>query len=198
MSDSIFFELKMVDPLAKFTAFERELLGMTLEANPGVLLGVALQDVFDFLEVKPRKGQLEAIGERLVRDHQKQAQPEEDGKTKTEGTAQKKTSDFGESLVKWINNLHSSDRLLVATGFDLARARQIYCEEDYAYTDRICKLYLESSWENSLIHLQAASAPWQGGKSGGRGQPDEYFDMSSANDDDPQWKELASCFGGGN
>lgn len=197
MSDSIFFELKLIGPLAKFTAFQRELLGMTLEANPGVMLGAALQDVFDYLEIKPKKGQLEAIGERLVRDHQKQAEPQTDKPQQNLPQAANK-SDFGESLIKWINEMHSSDRLLVATGFDIDRARRIYCEEDYAYTDRVCKLFLEQSWQGSLVQLQAASAPWMGGKgNGNRGQPDEYFDMSQAADDDPQWKELAGCFGGG-
>ena len=39
----------------KLTGMEREMLGLTLEANPGVTLGAALTDVFDYLGVKVKK-----------------------------------------------------------------------------------------------------------------------------------------------
>lgn len=190
MQGSLFFQLRQLGE-AKFPALHREMLAMTLEANPGVSLGAAVQDVFDYLGEKVRKPRLEAICARLVREHQERER-EKDGS----GAQAEKKSEFGKELLAWISGLHSSERLLVAVGYDPAVARRIYCEEDYLVTDTVCSLLLTDRWQSALVQLQAAAAPWSGGKgTGGRGDV-EYYDLSTAADDDPQWAEMAACFGG--
>ena len=191
MKGSIFFQLKELQG-ATFTAFQRELLAMTLEANPGVDLGTALRDVFDYLGEKIKQPRLEAIADRLIRDNRPR-EGEEEGQQK----AQQK-SEFGEKLISWVTGLHASERLLVAVGYDTAVARRIYCEEDYLVTDTICSLFLSDRWQSALVQLQAAAAPWSGGGKGGPGGNGnvEYYDLSQAGDDDPQWAELAACLGG--
>ena len=64
---SLFFQLHQIDAEgSRFTAMEREMLRLTLEANPGVTLGAAVQDVFDYLKIKIKKARLEAICARLI------------------------------------------------------------------------------------------------------------------------------------
>jgi hypothetical protein len=189
--DSIFFELALVDQ-GKFTALQREMLRMTMQANPGVMLGPAVTDVFDFLKEKIKPKRLEAICKRLMEEHQ----ASQEVTSEPPAPGQQKSS-FGEGLIKWINDLHSSDRLLAAVGFDVELARRIYCTEDYLVTDRVCTLYLQEKWQESVIQLEAAAAPWQGGKKGGgAGGPVEVFDMTQAGENDPQWNELAAALGG--
>lgn len=194
MSQSIFFRtLPQQLQKGKLTGLQRELLAMTLEANPGVTLGVAVQDVFDYLGIKIKKDQLQQICERLYRDNRQDPEPAADPNAPVKAQAK---SDFGKALIKWVQDMDASKRLLVATNFDVERARRIYCEEDYLFTDSVCSLFLEDRWQAAQLLLEAAAAPWTGGKSSGPSGPVEVYDLSQAGDNDPQWQELAACFGG--
>lgn len=199
--ESLFFELNEIARAnSTMTGLQREMLRMTLEANPGVTLGAAVQDVFDYLKVKLKKGRLEAICTRLVQEHQRDqvddqepsALPGEPPRPKI-----KQAGPFGKELIKWIEEMQAADRLLVAVGFDVEKARRIYIEQDYLVTDTICKLFLEDRWNAALVGLQAAAAPWMGGKKGGAGGEVEMFDLSDQSEDNPGWAELAKFFGSG-
>lgn len=193
--DSLFFQLRELEQAdSTMTALQREMLRMTLEANPGVTLGAAVQDVFDYLQVKIKPKRLEAVCMRLIRDNQKRQEQEQEQRPADDGRPQKRSS-FGQDLIKWIEGLHASDRLLAAVGFNAPLARQIYCEQDYLVTDTICTLYLQERWNDSLVQLQAAAAPWMGNGKGSAGGEVEYIDLSQASDDDPRWQELGKLFG---
>lgn len=189
--ESLFFQLREIEKAqAVMTALEREMLGMTLQVNPGVELGVAVTEVFTYLGVKLKPARLEAICRRLITENESRPA---DAETPQPGPP-KKGSAFGKELIKWIEGMHSADRLLAAVGYNMPMARQIYCEQDYLVTDTICSLFLEDRWNNSLIQLQAAAAPWMGGSKGGGEM--EVIDLSEASDDDPGWKELEAFFSG--
>lgn len=194
--DSLFFQLHMIrEADSSMTAMQREMLRMTLEANPGVTLGDAVKDVFDFLKVKIKPKRLEAVCRRLIEENEQRldgVEPEiaADPDAPPE---QRKGSGFGQELIQWIEGMHASERLLAAVHYNVELAQRIYCEQDYLVTDTICTLYLQDRWNDSLIALQAAAAPWGGG-GGARGDV-ETIDLSNAEDDDPRWKELARAFG---
>lgn len=188
---SLFFDLFQIEQDgAKFTAMEREMLRLTLEANPGVTLGAAVQDVFDYLKIKIKRDRLEAICQRLLQENQERNGEEEE---QVQDAPRKKSSAFGKELIEWIESMHAAERLLAAVGYNPTLARQIYCEQDYLVTDTISQLFLKDRWNNSLVMLQAASAPWIGGS--GKGGEVETIDLSQAADDDPAWKELEKLFG---
>lgn len=203
MAESLFFQLRMIGE-GTLTGLQREMLAMTLEANPGVALGAAVQDVFDFLEEELTDTRLEAICTRLVRENEKnqaeQPKAEAEPQAEEEGVkpTQRNQINFGRELIKWIQELHASERLLVAVGFDSALAECIYTQQDYLVTDHISTLFLQDRWQAAQIQLQAAAAPWSGGSGSGSSSngPTEYYDMTRAAEDDPQWQELAACFGG--
>lgn len=201
--DSLFFRLNEIHLAnATMTGMQREMLRMTLEANPGVTLGVAVKDVYDYLKIKLKKGRLEAICYRLIEENERNQQlkpPEErNPEQREEGLPpppkRKMDSAFGKELIKWIEEMHAADRLLVALDFDAEKARQIYVEQDYLVTDTICTLFLEEKWNDALIQLQAAAAPWMGGK-GGKGGEIEQIDLTGEND--AGWEELGKLLGGG-
>ena len=76
---SLFFQLHQIDAEgSRFTAMEREMLRLTLEANPGVTLGAAVQDVFDNLKIKIKKDRLEAICARLIAENRERHPESED------------------------------------------------------------------------------------------------------------------------
>ena len=188
MVNSLFFQLREIELNGgKLTGMEREMLGLTLEANPGVTLGAALTDVFDYLGVKVKKARLEAICHRLITEH---SERDADGK----GAKRSQSGSFGKELIEWISGMDSADRLLTALGYDYAKAKKIYTEEDYLVTDTITSIFLKDRWNQSLIALQAAAAPWTGGKKGANANT-EVIDLSNASPDDPAWDELARCFG---
>lgn len=208
MDQSIFFQLMQIEKQgAVFTGLQREMLAMTLEANEGVTLGVALKDVFDYLEIEVDEERLEAIAKRLIDEggkSQREAElatplkpQEEDGPSPVQ--AQKRESmDFGKQLIGWIRGLGQAERLLPAVGFDAEKARRIYIEQDYLVTDQLNALFLEYEWNHALIQLEAAAAPWSGGGKGSSSKGEiEYFDMTKAAEDDPQWAELGRALGGG-
>lgn len=193
--DSLFFQLHLIrEADSTMTALQREMLGMTLAANPGVSLGDAVKDVFDFLGVKLKPKRLEAICKRLIEENEQRPQDEaEDPAEPRPAPREQKGGTFGKELIKWIEGMHSSDRLLTALGYNATLAQQIYCEQDYLVTDTICKLFLEDRWNESLIHLQAAAAPWMGGGKAGDANT-EIIDLSMADESDPGWAELEACF----
>lgn len=186
--NSLFFQLREIELNGgKLTGMEREMLGLTLEANPGVTLGAALADVFDYLGIKAKKPRLEAICHRLISEHS-----EREGEKKASSRSQ--GGSFGKELIEWISGMDSADRLLTALGYDYAKAKKIYTEEDYLVTDTITSIFLKDRWNQSLIALQAAAAPWTGGKKGANANT-EIIDLSNASPDAPGWDELARCFG---
>lgn len=196
--ESLFFELDQIRREdSMMTGMQREMLRMTLDANPGVTLGAAVKDVFDYLEIKVKKARLEAICHRLIREHQRDQGLQEEGEELPNTPKVRKAGPFGKELIEWIESMHSADRLLVAVGFNVQRAREIYTEQDYLVTDTVCKLFLEDRWNASLVQLQAAAAPWMGGKGNRAGGEIEVFDLENAPDDDPGWDELAKFFSGG-
>lgn len=187
---SLFFQLHQIDAEgSRFTAMEREMLRLTLEANPGVTLGVAVQDVFDYLKIKIKKDRLEAICARLIAENRERHPESEEP---AQAPRKKQSAAFGKEMIEWIEGMHAAERLLAAVGFNATLARQIYCEQDYLVTDNISQLFLQERWNKSLIQLQAASAPWMGG---GKGGDTELIDLSQASDDDPAWAELEKLFG---
>lgn len=190
---SLFFQLDQIDREgSRFTAMQREMLRLTLEANPGVTLGAAVKDVFDYLQIKVKQPQLEAICHRLIAENNERQQEEAEAEP-AQAPRKKQSAAFGKELIQWIDNMHAAERLLTAVGFNATLARHIYCEQDYLVTDNISQLFLQERWNQSLVQLQAASAPWIGGN--GKGGEVEMIDLSEAADDDPAWKELEKLFG---
>lgn len=195
--ESLFFRLDEIERnQSSMTALQREMLGMTLQANPGVSLGAAVQDVFTYIGVKLKKPRLEAICTRLIAENSDRVKEKQQSEDPDQPKPVKKRAAFGKEMLEWIEQMHSADRLLAAVGYNAPLARQIYCEQDYLVTDTICTRFLEDRWNASLIALQAAAAPWTGGK-GSNGAPGEteYFDLSQADENDPGWAELAKVFG---
>lgn len=188
---SIFFDIRELElNEAKFTGLEREMLALCLEANPGVSLGAALKDVFDYLGVK-KVGQrrMEAICQRLINEHQDREQQTGSGSGRKQGG-----SSFGKELIDWINGMNAAARLLTAVGYDYAKAKDIYVNQDYLVTDTITSIFLQDRWNQALSQLQAAAAPWTGGK---KNTPDEIIDLTDPANSDDGWRELARCFGPG-
>lgn len=195
--ESLFYRLyELEKDNSVMTGMQREMLGMTLEANPGVALGAAVRDVFDYMGIKLKVDRLEAICLRLIKENSDRVKPPAEAGDPEAPSPVKKKAAFGKEMIEWIEKMHSSERLLAACGYNATLARQIYCEQDYLITDTICTLFLEDRWNASLIALQAAAAPWSGGKGGGNSPGEtEYYDLSAANEDDPGWSELAKVFG---
>lgn len=201
MERSVF--LRLLDPevvAGKMTALEREMLRLTLLANPDATLFEALTDVYDYLGIKVKKARLEAIGTRLQIEHertmsgreQKAAQPDS-SQAKDKG----KQSDFGAKFIAWVEGLNTDQRLLAACGYDVEKARSIYCEQDYLVADEVIDLWFMHSWQTAMISLEAAAAPWSGSGSQRSSGDVTVYDMTKEADDSPLWGELQACFGGG-
>ena len=201
MQRSIFLRLKDDDVVeGKITALEREMTMLSLLANPGATLGQVLTDVYDYLKVDPKTRNLEAVAQRLISDEQRRRGKSEEGNAKDDAarstvTLKKAGGDFGRKLIDWIEGMPTAETLLVATGYNINLARKLYCEEDYLVADTVCAKFLEDRWNQALVALDAAVAPWAGG---GKSKGDvEVIDMTMADDDDPQWKSLQAALAGG-
>ena len=203
MEKSLFLrlrDLEMDHPDGKLTGLQREMLSLFLEVNPDSTMGEALGAVFEYLGEEATEVRLNAIAERLIADRQRGTSEAEPEVAKPEAgadvLAKKKDaqSTFGKALIEWISKLTAAGRLLAGTGLDFHKAQQIYCHEDYSVTDELVTLFLEHEWQRALISLEAACTPWSGGGKAGAPHVDEYYDMSVASDNDPQWAELAQAF----
>lgn len=200
MERSIFLSIRdeaTVD--GKMSALEREMLALNLQVNPELTLDEALTDVYEYLKKKTNRKQREKVAARLVRDHERQqktakvARPEEeDGDSQA---TRKAKSEFGAKWISWVQGLGLADKLLAACSYDVAMARRLYEEEDYLIADHVVDVWFHGKWQDSLISLEAACAPWSTPSRNSRGNVEE-IDMTGAAENDSRWDELAAALAG--
>lgn len=138
-----------------------------IEAEIGAVVAAAYKLVYG---EEISEDAMKEIADVLVEESDKQKVAAEEGKDKPPKT--KKS--LGSSLMDWVSGMSSEAICMAMSGYDLNKAKELYCDQDYRLVSEAHILYAEERWQLMQAQYEAAMYGFGGQYKG---------DQSAANDE---------------
>ena len=155
MKKSIFFNDTRKNKIQVSYLF-LEILAAIAEANPNDPVEVALVATcirLGHAEGTVKKEELMGLTERLAEIKNKEQVESEKAPAKPSAKSNKKT--FGEDYTKHMTKLGPAEKCLLVSGFDVEKARHLYCTVDKEIADAAIATYFETRWQELKTGFEA-------------------------------------------
>lgn len=130
-----------------------ETLAAVANSDPDLPMEAAVLCVWGIVdpETEPTDSGVAAACLRILAISQDRAEKSAEAKPPT-----RKKGGFGAEYAQFLSSITPADQCIMASGFDVEKARKLYCEVDQQIADQVVALFLQNEWNCHRVRLEAA------------------------------------------